>query len=150
MYKPYLRPKPTPPEKVEGKAVISHYICSTSDRVNHWEGYGEYDEEEYEEDEEGKDITEAYPARHKITFAEVMEKLPHDVDIKDVYFTASFSDDYLCIHAHYDEVVDKHEKNMRKYEQDLKKWNEEKKYYDQQLAAYEKELKEELARIKKK
>jgi len=152
MQKPYLPPKPTLPKPNNDEVINSYNILSTTERVNHWAGYGseeeEYQDEDEDEDEDVCDGNVGLPDRRKISLAKVMKKIPPDVDINSVYFTASFSEDYLNLHVKYDKKIKLYDKQMNDYNDKLKAWNKEKAYYDDQIIRYQAKLEEELASIK--
>lgn len=151
-YKPQLPPKPTPPEPTDKKTLVAYEICNTTNRVCHWDGWGE--REHYEDDENNvtKDIIRKMGMANRgqiIHLSDVIKNLPNDVKLEDLYFTASFDDDHLQLHVRYDKETNLYEEQMRKYEKNIKIWEYMKEQYDRDIVRYEDELKKELASIKK-
>lgn len=154
MYKPKLPPEPTPPTPVDEKITVAYEICNTTNRVCHWDGWGE--RERYEYDEDGKEVIKNIVRNmgmanrgQIIHLSDVIKHLPEDVKLEDVYFTASFDDDHLQLHVRYDKETDLYEQQMSKYQRDMKIWKVQKEQYDRDILRYEAELKKELDSIKK-
>ena len=145
----YIRPKlpeePKKPEKTDKTTVVAKFVCGTSDRAHYFSGWNE-DEDEDEEFEE-KQINPK--SRHRIRMIDVLEKLPNNVSVEDLYVTASFSDDYLNLEVCYDKKVSLYDEQMKDYEEKMKKWKIQKECYDRDIAEYERDLKKELASIQK-
>lgn len=80
---------------------------------------------------------------------DVLEKLPPDVSIEDIYLTASFSDDYLNLEVCYDQRVNLYNEQIEEYMREIEKWKIKKEQYDKDIVRYEDELKKELASLKK-
>jgi hypothetical protein len=148
MYKPKLPPEPQKPKKTDKTTVVAKFICGTSDRVHYFPGWGG-DEDQDEELEESKEKQINPKSRHRIRMIDVLEKLPPDVAIEDVYVTASFSDDYLNLEVCYDQRVNLYDKQVKEYMREMEKWKIKKEQYDKDIVRYEDELKKELASLKR-
>lgn len=144
MHKPYIPPEPQPPEPSDKEITVSRIITSVRDRIQYWPGgNGQYDWE-VEEDEQ---FPEEPRLGKCISIRKIQENLPPNITLEDVYFTASFADDYLIVEARYSEKIKLYDEQMKNYERCHKIWLDNKPYYDRDLDRYEKHLKEELAAL---
>jgi hypothetical protein len=99
-------------------------VATTSQRVNHWPGYGNAEDECYDDDEQNDEEETSGSSRMSISLIEINERVAKEgLDPKKVFFTASFSEDYLCL-----EVIHVHKMSAKEiqeeYESDLAIWNE--------------------------
>lgn len=149
MYRPReLPPKPKLPKQTSATTVVSNTIFRTCDRVQYFSGW---DLDEYDNEEDEEEIAEEVNPenRRRIRMVDVLEKLPPDVSVEDLYMTASFSDDYLNLAVCYDQKINLYDKQMTEYTKKMEAWKTQKEYYDKDVAQYEIDLKKELASIKK-
>lgn len=130
--------EPPKPESGAYKFRVEH-VFSVAERVNHFPGWGRDSFYEWEEDE--PESTPEYcgtlPGRESISLKKILDLVKeHNLDPKNVEFTASFSDDYLSI-----EVV-----NIRKLN-DQEQLEEYKEAYEGWAKTKRLNKEEELKRI---
>ena len=146
----YSEPKKPKPGTIKYRHVKLAY---TQDRAHYFPGYGADgpDEEDYEEDDENLELS---ASRHSLSLKEVNDLVKSkNLDEKDVYFTASFADDYLVLEVVH--ITKMSEQDiLDEYNKLHQEWVEQEKAREADIVAHnEREiarLQEQLKSIKKK
>lgn len=120
-----------PKPKAGEKRFRIEDVISVSDRVNHFPGAGgdesSFYECEYEEPEETPEYTGDLGARHSISLKKLNDLVQkHGLNEKDVYITASMSEDYLCVEAVHIRKLTA-EETQEEYQEQLKQWQKQNK-----------------------
>lgn len=115
------------PPKIESGAYKFQIenIDAVGDRVNHWPGYGR-DDSFYEFEEEGVEYTPEYTGtlgdRQSLCLKDINALVKeHNLNEQNVFFTASFSDDYLSIEVVHIKKQNKQEQ-LENYKQEYSNW----------------------------